>query len=71
MWKTYYTTSTVDETLALLAEYGSDARIIAGGTDLILEIERKVRRPKIIIDVTRIPGLDRMRSKFRERAVWL
>jgi len=61
MWHTYYTPSTLDEALALLAEYGSDARLMAGGTDLILELERKVRQPRIIIDVTRLPGLDAIR----------
>jgi xanthine dehydrogenase iron-sulfur cluster and FAD-binding subunit A len=58
MWHTYYTPSSLDEALALLAEHGNQARVIAGGTDLILELERKVRQPRVIIDVTRIPGLD-------------
>ena len=61
MWQTYFTPSTLSEALALLAESGADARIIAGGTDLIIELERKVRQPRVIIDVTRIPGLDVIR----------
>jgi xanthine dehydrogenase iron-sulfur cluster and FAD-binding subunit A len=62
MWNTYFTPSTIDETLKLLAEFGSEARIIAGGTDLIIEMGRKVRQPRIVIDVTRIPGLDAIRQ---------
>jgi carbon-monoxide dehydrogenase medium subunit len=50
---------TVDEALALLAEYGERARIVAGGTDVLLELTRGAR-PNVdtLIDITRIPGLD-------------
>jgi len=61
MWYIYHTPATMEQALAWLAEYGGDARIIAGGTDLILDLERKVRQPRVIIDVTRIPGLDAVR----------
>lgn len=61
MWNTYFTPSSLDEALKLLAEFGDAARIIAGGTDLIIEMERKIRQPHIVIDVTRIPGLDVIR----------
>ena len=61
MWKTYHTPATIDETLDLLARHGADARLIAGGTDILIELERKIRAPSILIDVTRIPGLDRIR----------
>ena len=60
MWHTYHAPRTVAEALELLAQYGDACRLIAGGTDLILEIERGVRKQQIIVDVSRIPGLDEL-----------
>jgi len=63
MWHTYYTPTTLEETLRLLARHGQDARIIAGGTDILIELERKIRAPQILIDISHIPGLDRIDLK--------
>ncbi len=63
MWQSYFQPTSVDETLALLARHGKDARLINGGTDLILEIERKLRTPVIVIDVSRVQDLDRIALK--------
>lgn len=61
MWTEYFTPSTIDETLRLLAHYRDKARLVAGGTDLILELERGVRKGvETLIDVTRLPDLDRI-----------
>ncbi|MDW8316332.1 MAG: FAD binding domain-containing protein [Anaerolineae bacterium] len=60
MWHTYYQPTTLSEALALLSQHGDQARVIAGGTDLIIELERGVRRQRILVDITRIPGLDRI-----------
>ncbi len=61
MWTRYYTVSTLAETLQLLAEYRERARVIAGGTDILLEIERG-QRPgvEVLIDITRLPGMDQI-----------
>ncbi|MCB0256662.1 MAG: xanthine dehydrogenase family protein subunit M, partial [Anaerolineae bacterium] len=58
MWHTYYQPTTLSDALALLAQYGAEARVIAGGTDLILELERGVRRQEILIDITRVGAID-------------
>ena len=61
MWHTYHTATTVDEVLKLLAQHGKDARLIAGGTDILIELERKIRTPSVLIDITHISGLDQIR----------
>lgn len=59
MWERYHSPASLDEALALLNRYGAAARIVAGATDLLLEIERGSRSGIAdLIDITRIPGLD-------------
>jgi carbon-monoxide dehydrogenase medium subunit len=61
MWHNYINASSTDEVVQLLAERGPGARIVAGATDLILELERGVRKGiDTLIDVTRIPNLDQI-----------
>jgi len=61
MWKEYINASSIEEALETLAEKGEGCRIVAGATDLILELERGVR-PDVhtLIDITRIPGIDQI-----------
>ncbi len=59
MWSHYYNVGSLAEALELLGQYKERARIIAGGTDMLLELERH-QRPGVdtLIDITRVPGLD-------------
>ena len=51
----------VEEAVTALAELGPRGRLIAGGTDLMIELDRN-QRPGVdtLIDLTRIPGLDKI-----------
>lgn len=61
MWHDYFNATSIDEVVNILAERGSRARIVAGATDLILELERGVRTGiDTLIDITRIRGLDQI-----------
>jgi xanthine dehydrogenase iron-sulfur cluster and FAD-binding subunit A len=56
--------TSLDGALELLAAHGPAARAIAGGTDLILELERRVREGiEVLVDLTRIPGLDSVEDR--------
>lgn len=61
MWNSYYSATNIDEVIQLLSQFGSRARVVAGGTDLLLELERGVRKGiDLLIDITRIPDLDQI-----------
>jgi len=62
LWQDYHLPTSVGEALSLLAAYNGDARVVAGGTDLILEIQQDHRPPvKALVDVTRIAGANEIR----------
>ena len=63
MWQTYLQPTSLDEALALLDEHAGRARIIAGGTDVIVELSRGVRPTSTLIDITAIPGLKYIREE--------
>ena len=61
MWHEYFNAATTEEVIRFLGEHRESARIVAGATDLILELERGVRRDiHTLIDITRIPDLDQI-----------
>jgi CO/xanthine dehydrogenase FAD-binding subunit len=61
LWTHYHTPSTIEEALALLASYQGRAQIMAGGTDLLLDIRQgSTPRPDALVDITRIADLNRI-----------
>ena len=61
MWHAYTNAISIEAVLKVLGEKKECARIVAGGTDLILELERGVRKGiDTLIDVSRIPGIDQI-----------
>jgi aerobic carbon-monoxide dehydrogenase medium subunit len=59
---TYHRAHEVAETLALLAELGDEAKILAGGQSLVAMMNFRLARPTALIDITRIPGLSYLRA---------
>lgn len=58
----YFAPATVAEALALLARYGDDAKILAGGQSLLPMMKLRIASPKYLIDVNRIPALGDIRE---------
>ena len=51
----------VEEAVHLLAQGAGHARIMAGGTDVLPDLRKNKIRPRWLVDITRIPGLDEIR----------
>ena len=48
----------LDEALALLAEFGHDGKVLAGGQSLIPILNMRLAAPGHLVDINRIAGLD-------------
>jgi carbon-monoxide dehydrogenase medium subunit len=59
----YHAPSTIQEALALLTQYGEDAKILAGGHSLIPIMNLRLAQPKALIDLGKIAGLSGIREE--------
>jgi carbon-monoxide dehydrogenase medium subunit len=57
LWQHYLQPTSLEEALALLADHGDAARIVAGGTDVVVELGRGMRPTETLIDITRVAEL--------------
>jgi carbon-monoxide dehydrogenase medium subunit len=54
----YHRPASVEEAVGLLAEYGSDAKVLAGGQSLIPLLALRLSHPEHLVDIGRVGGLD-------------
>jgi aerobic carbon-monoxide dehydrogenase medium subunit len=54
----YAVPQTLEEAVALKREYGDEAKILAGGQSLVPMMNFRMAQPSVLIDISRIPGLD-------------
>lgn len=59
----YHAPTTLQEALALLTQYGGEAKILAGGHSLIPIMNLRLAQPQALIDIGRIPGLSGIREE--------
>lgn len=48
----------LEQAVRLLAEYGDDARVLAGGQSLMPTLNMRLSRPKVLIDINRIDAIN-------------
>ena len=58
----YHRADSVEQAVALLAQLGDEAKILAGGLSLVPMMNLRLARPSALVDVTRIPGLSYLRA---------
>jgi 2-furoyl-CoA dehydrogenase FAD binding subunit len=58
----YVRPDSADEAVAVLTEYGDEARVLAGGQSLMAMLNLRLADPSVLVDIARIPELDSIRD---------
>ena len=64
----YHAPATIDEAVALL-EPGGDVRVLAGGQSLVPLMKLRRAKPRVLVDVNRVAGLDAIEERDGELVV--
>lgn len=54
---TYHAPRSVEEALSLLEQHQASCAVVAGGTDVVIELNEGVKRPEHVIDISKISEL--------------
>ncbi len=63
---TYAAPTSIGETITMLQQNGEQARVLAGGTDLLVQLKENRRQAALVIDVKRIPELNTLSYSARD-----
>lgn len=66
----YFEPGSINQAIELLEKYGHQAKVIAAGTDLVVQMKEKVAKPKYLIDLRKIDSLHRIEKK-RDGGLWI
>lgn len=58
----YLRPTSLDQAIADLGDHGEEGKLIAGGVALVNLMNLKLLTPRVLIDISRIPGLDQIRQ---------
>jgi CO/xanthine dehydrogenase FAD-binding subunit len=61
MCRQYIQPKTIQEAITLLKHFDGEARIIAGGTDLMIDLKTEKKKAAVLVDISRIGGVDAIR----------
>jgi carbon-monoxide dehydrogenase medium subunit len=64
----YVAPESLDETFDLLEQHGEDARLIAGGTALVILMKQRLVQPALLVSLARVPGLAGIELRSDARA---
>jgi carbon-monoxide dehydrogenase medium subunit len=62
----YHRAQSLEEAMKLLKDLGDEAKVIAGGQSLIPLMKMRLARPAALVDINRIPGLDKIEQRDGE-----
>jgi aerobic carbon-monoxide dehydrogenase medium subunit len=65
----YFAPQSLDEAVALLAEHGDEAKILAGGQSLIPAMRFRIAAPAILVDINGLPNMEYLRAENGHLAI--